>query len=102
MPTAKKQAEPEKHPRESIIALLETALAGLKEVFGEKKFKSRIKKASKLFVKKEKKEAAKKPKVNNPIPVKKNTAKKPAAKKATNKKATPAKKATAKKAPAKK
>ena len=37
--------------KEDIIQKLETALESFKDTLGEKKFKSRIKKASKLFLK---------------------------------------------------
>jgi hypothetical protein len=50
MPTAHKASKPsKKQVRHEIAVKLEKALASFKTEMGEKKFKSRIKKASKLF-----------------------------------------------------
>lgn len=59
-----------------IIKKLESALADLKELMGEKKFHSRIKKASKLFTNIK----TKAPKVKKAVPVKKKAANKAASK----------------------
>ena len=88
MTDAKKKSTPSKKDiRHDIIKKIETALADLKAVLGEKKFSSKVKKAAKLFV-----HATPKPaKVKKAIPVKKKPA--PAAeKKATGKSKTSKKK----------
>ncbi len=96
--TAKKSLEQE------IIHKLETALADFKSMMGEEKFMTRIRKASKHFLKGSAKnilpEATEK-KVANSTAKKSGAVKKSPAKKTITKKA-PAKKAAAKKAPAKK
>jgi len=85
---------------QDIIKKLTVALASYKDAWGEKKFESRIKKASKLFLKgkpkkiKVKKAAspAKKKAVKKVVPVAKKKATVRPAKKAAVKKAAPVKK----------
>ncbi len=86
MPTAIKKAAAKKtHKKEDhdIISKLEEAVMHLKEVLGDKKFASRIKKAAKLLLKGNKKTKTKK-------------AAKPATKKTSKKAAKPAVKKAAK------
>jgi hypothetical protein len=90
MPDTKKKstiAEPSKKDiKHDIIKKIETALADLKTVLGEKKFSSKVKKAAKLFIH----ATPKKPKVKKVIPVKKKPA--PATKKKATGKSKTAKK----------
>lgn len=76
-----------KEVRHQIAVKLETALADLKSGMGEKKFKSRIKKASKLFSDHYTPAA---PKKKTAAPKKKVATKKPSPAKKTAKKATKA------------
>jgi hypothetical protein len=98
-----------KETRKKVASLLETALVGLKDELGEKKFAKRIEKAARLFTEglhDEKAEKAEKPKKEKATPAEKPVAEKaPKAKKAVNApkaKAKVAKPKVAKKAAAKK
>jgi hypothetical protein len=102
--TTKEQANGQlssKDARKNIVQQLETLLADWKEQLGEKKFKSRIEKAAKVFSKglpvAKKAASAPKKKAAKPAGVKKTKVKTTAKKAATAKAATKAPRGTSKK-----